>query len=169
MKRKINSTKNNLSELAIIFCGKTNEFKVHEDCKTRVFEDIVDIALQEGVPIRVVKHDPICRVCKEPLACNGTKSINLNKNVVVKYQKYIHKKCEKSSCISSLIKFKEKYCNYMRSICNKGLTRSLMGYTSFKSATHVPQSILICPLCVCPLIAQSFPSVSRYMGVVPSW
>lgn len=133
MKLKINSTENILSELPIIFCGKTNEFKVQEDCKTRVFEDIIDIALQEKVPVRVIKRNPICRVCKEPLACNGTKSINLNKNVLVKYQKYIHKKCEKSSCISSLIKFKEKYCSYMRSICNKGLTRSLIGYTSYQN------------------------------------
>ena len=133
MKTILNSTENSLSELSIIFCGKTNEFKVPEDCKTRVFEDIVDIALQEGVPVRVVKRNPICRVCKEPLTCNGTKSINLNKNVEVKYQKYIHKQCEKSSCISSLIKFKEKYCSYMRSICNKGLTRSLMGYTSYQN------------------------------------
>ena len=133
MKTILNSTENSLSELSIIFCVKTNEFKVPEDCKTRVFEDIVDIALQEGVPVRVVKRNPICRVCKEPLTCNGTKSINLNKNVEVKYQKYIHKQCEKSSCISSLIKFKEKYCSYMRSICNKGLTRSLMGYTSYQN------------------------------------
>ena len=59
MKTFLNSTENNLSELAIIFCGKTNEFKVQEDCKTRVFEDIVDISLQEGVPIRVVKYNPI--------------------------------------------------------------------------------------------------------------
>ena len=133
MKLNLNSTENILSEITFIFCGKTNEFIVLEDCKTRIFEDIIDIALQEGVPVRVIKRDPICRVCKEPLACNGTKSMRLNKNVEVKYQKYIHKQCEKSSCISSLIKFKDKYCSYMRSISEKGIIRSLIGYSSYQN------------------------------------
>ena len=133
MKPKIHSTENILSELTFIFCGKTNEFIVLEDCTTRIFEDIIDIAMQMNLPVRVVKHNPICRVCKEPLACNGTKSIKLNKTVEVKSQKYIHKKCEKSSCITSLIKFKDKFCSYMRSICNKGIIRSLIGYSSYQN------------------------------------
>lgn len=133
MKPKIHSTEDNMFELAIIFCGKTNEIQVYEDCQTRVFEDIIDIALQEDLPVRVIKRNPICKVCKKPLACNGTKSIRLNKNVEIKYQKYIHNQCEKSSCISSLIKFKNKYCSYMRNICNKGIIKSLIGYSSYQN------------------------------------
>lgn len=129
----IHSTEDSMFELDIIFCGKTNEIQVYEDCKTRLFEDIIDIALQEDISVRVVKRNPICRLCKKPLACNGTKSIRLNKTVVVKCQKYIHNKCEKSSCISTLIKFKDKYCSYMRSICNKGIIRSLIGYSSYQN------------------------------------
>jgi len=52
--------------------------------------------------------------------------------VEVKYQKYIHNQREKSSCISSLIKFKNKYCSYMRNICNKGIIKSLIGYSSYQ-------------------------------------
>jgi len=133
MNAKLNSTENSLYELGFIFCGETNEVKVLEDCQIRVFEDILDIAQEYNMIVRVVKRYPICRVCKKPLNCNGTRSINLNKNVIVKVQKYIHTKCEKSSCISSLIKFKKKFCSYMRSICDKGIIRSLIGYPRIKT------------------------------------
>lgn len=133
MKLIEDSTNNTLSELAFIFCGKTKEFKVFEDCAFRVFKDLVDIAYQSSVSIRVLMRNPICRVCGKPLVCNGTKSMMLNKEVEVKCQKYIHPKCKKSSCISSLKKFKDKYCTYMRSICDKGIIRSLMGYSSYQN------------------------------------
>lgn len=133
MKTINNSTKNNMSELSFIFCGKTEEFKVQENCETPIFEDIIDMAHHMRKPVRVIKENPICPRCNKPLDCNGTKSIELNKNVEVKYQKYIHRYCEKSSCISSLFKIKDKYCTYMRSICEKGIIRTLMGYSSYQN------------------------------------
>lgn len=38
MKPKIYSTKDSMFELDNIFCGKTNEIQVYEDCNTRLFE-----------------------------------------------------------------------------------------------------------------------------------
>lgn len=152
MQRLNNSTENNMSELSFIFCGETEEFKVQENCEARIFEDIIDMALHIGKSIRVIKENPICPRCNKPLACNGTKSIVLNKNVEVKCQKYIHRYCEKSSCISSFFKIKDKFCTYMRSICEKGIIRSLMGYSSYQNKketiyneyeVNIPRSTLL--------------------------
>lgn len=38
MKTINNSTKNNMSELSFIFCGKTEEFKVQENCETPILK-----------------------------------------------------------------------------------------------------------------------------------
>ena len=69
-----NSTEDSLFELGFIFCGKTKEFKVLEDCDYEIFEKVTGIASQLDVPVRVIKPEPVCRVCNEPLVCNGTRN-----------------------------------------------------------------------------------------------
>lgn len=128
-----NSTDVCMSELSYNICDETSEYKVQEDCETRIFENIVNTAYQTRIPVRVVKENPICPVCNKPLTRNGTKTTYLNKNVEVKCQKYIHKDCENSSCIASLHNIKDKFCTYMRSIRDKGVIRSLMGYNSYQN------------------------------------
>ena len=76
-----------MSELSYIFCVETMEYKVQEDCETSTFENVVEEAFKKGVPVRVVKKNPICPVCNKPLTCNGTKTTYLNKNVEIKSQK----------------------------------------------------------------------------------
>ena len=74
MNNSNNSTEDSLFELGFIFCGKTREFKVLEDCDYEIFEKVTGIASQFDVPVRVLKPEPVCRVCKKPLVCNGTKN-----------------------------------------------------------------------------------------------
>ena len=133
MQNTNNSTEDSIFELGFIFCGKTREFKVLEDCDYKAFENVIDLASQFDVPVRVLKPEPVCRVCNGPLVCNGTRNTQMNKNILVKSQKYIHTKCEESSCITSLSNFKNKFCRYMKGICSKGLIRSLIGYNSYQN------------------------------------
>jgi len=76
-----NSTDDCMSELSYNLCDETEEYKVHEDCETPVFESFVNTAYQRGVPLIVVKRNPICPVCNKPLTRNGTKTMYLNKKV----------------------------------------------------------------------------------------
>ena len=41
-----NSTEDTIFELGFIFCGKTREFKVLEDCDYEIFEKVIGIASQ---------------------------------------------------------------------------------------------------------------------------
>ena len=74
MKNTKNSTEDSLFELEFIFCGKTREFKVLENCDYEIFEKVTSIASQLDVPVMVIKPEPVCRVCNEPLVCNGTRN-----------------------------------------------------------------------------------------------
>lgn len=133
MKPKNISTNNNLFELGFIFCGKTNEIEVREDCDSEVMELLVSIAHKQSYYIKMIKNNPLCPKCHKLLSNNGTQSIKLNKTVLVKYQKYIHRNCKNSSCIASLENIKDKWCCYMRSIREKGTTMSLIQYSSYQS------------------------------------
>ena len=116
MKQNNNSTYKCLSELPFIFCGQSGDIEVYEDTDSKLIEHVLAICKICNKTLRLIKRDSICPICNKPLTRNECKSIYLNRTDKISLQKYNHRHCEDSSCMSSAEFIKEKNHIYSRKV-----------------------------------------------------
>lgn len=131
MKQNKNPTDKCLDELPFIFCGQSGDIEVYEDTDSELIEHVREICKIINITLRLVKREPVCPVCNKPLNRNGYKSIYLNRTDEIHLQKYNHRHCENSSCISSTESIKEKHHIYSRKVEENNVLINLVNPESY--------------------------------------
>jgi hypothetical protein len=93
---------------------------------------LIDNLVKEEYKVVYIKITEKCPVCGAKLDKNGTNTLFLNKNRVVRKQKYVcsDKECKKHTIVS-LKQFIDKYCNYTKVLKDGGLNMGSIDYFSY--------------------------------------
>ncbi|MCL2115574.1 MAG: hypothetical protein FWH29_05065 [Methanobrevibacter sp.] len=133
------------------FDSETNTVYLNEDT-TPDLVILVDYHMKKKCKVVYLKSLEKCPICDSDLNKNGTNKFLLNKDRIIRKQKYVckNKKCNKHSQ-ACLKKFIDKHCNYTKDIRESGLNISLIGYLSYEkmsdliefiTGTKIPRSTL---------------------------